>query len=182
MAAAQLELTFLVSDGQQMNVSWSVFVQWHWFEEDVLAASLGFVDVNQFEESLAFLKDIWVALFADFAFKFLPIVRCDILAVLFHVSLRLDPVFEALIVDVAYRAGALACQDQRILIWLLSASAKAALYGLFTIFTNKNNKSISFSYEILSCFQMEIYSILRSDTYAKSLDVFTDCASLSSWL
>ena len=74
-----------------------------------MAVGLRLVNVNQLKESLAFLKDIWIALFADFAFKFLPIVRSDILAILFDVSLSLDPVFEALIVDIADGAGALAC-------------------------------------------------------------------------
>ena len=46
---------------------------------------------------------------ADFAFKFFPIVRSDIFAVLFDVSLSLDPVFEAFIVDIADGAGTLAC-------------------------------------------------------------------------
>ena len=151
MASAQLEVTFLVSDRQHMDVSRSVFVQWHGLEEDILAFGLRLVYINQFEESLAFLKDIWVALLADFAFKFLPVVRCDVLAVLFDVPLSLDPVLEALVVDIADGASALACQDQRVLIRLLCAPAKAALHGLFTIFTDRKQMKVqlnSFSYEI----------------------------------
>ena len=58
-------------------------------------------------------------MFANLAFKFLPVVGCDVLTILLHVSLRLDPVLEAFEVDVADGARALAGQDERVGLILL---------------------------------------------------------------
>ena len=52
---------------------------------------LGLIDVDQFEKILAFLKDVGVALLADFAFKLLPIVRGHILTVFLLLALCFDP-------------------------------------------------------------------------------------------
>jgi hypothetical protein len=50
-------------------------------------------------------------LLADFAFKFLPVVGSDVLSVLLYMALRLEPALEAVVVDVANGAGALACKN-----------------------------------------------------------------------
>ena len=72
-----------------MDVSGGVLVQRHRLEQDVLAARLRFVDVDQFEQSLALLEYVGIRLLADLAFKFLPVVTSDVLTVLLDMSLSL---------------------------------------------------------------------------------------------
>lgn len=117
-----------------MDVPRSVFIERHGLKEDVLAAGLGLVYINEFEEALPLFENVRVALLAYFTFKFLPVVRCDVLTVLLDVTLRLDPVLEALKVDESYTAAALAGEDERVLLWLLfRAPAEPALYCLLSI-------------------------------------------------
>lgn len=92
-----------------------------------MASRLRLVDIDEFEQLLAFLKDIGVALLANLAFKFLPVVRGDILTVLFRVPLSFDPVLEASVVDVAYRPRTLASQDKRVLFRLRCVPAEPTL-------------------------------------------------------
>jgi len=91
-----------------MDVSRSILIQRHRLEKNILATGFRLVYINKFEKSLPFLKDIGVALLADFTFKFLPIVRGDVLSVLFYVSLGLNPILKAFIVDITDRTCALA--------------------------------------------------------------------------
>ena len=58
-----------------------------------------FFDVNKFEKLVVPLKNVRVTLLTDFALKLLPVVAGHGLAVHFGVSLRLDPVLQALKVD-----------------------------------------------------------------------------------
>ena len=76
-----------------------------------MAAWLRLINIDQFEELLAFLKYVRVGLLADFTFKFLPVVRGDILSVLFHMSLCFKPILEATVVDIADSASTLAGQN-----------------------------------------------------------------------
>ena len=76
------------------------------------------------------LKGIAVALLADFALKLFPVVTSHVLAVHLRVPLALDPVLEALEVDEAHRAAALARQNERVGLLLLGAPAEAAIDGL----------------------------------------------------
>ena len=85
-----------------MDVARSVLVQRHRLKKDVLTASFGLGDIDQFEKRLPLLEDVGVALFADLAFKFLPVIGSNVLAVFFDVTLSLDPVLQALEVDEAY--------------------------------------------------------------------------------
>lgn len=57
-----------------MNIATRILIQRHRFEQNVLAARLGLVYIDQFKEGLAFLKDIRIALLTDLTFKFLPVV------------------------------------------------------------------------------------------------------------
>ena len=76
-----------------------------------MATGFRLVYINKFEKSLSFLKDIWVALLADFTFKLFPIVRGNVLTILLNVSLGLDPILEAFIMNITDRTRALASQD-----------------------------------------------------------------------
>ena len=76
-----------------------------------MAAWFRLVNVNQFEESLTFSEYVWVALLADFTFKFLPVVGSNIFAIFFYMSLRFQPALQAVVVDVADSTGALAGQN-----------------------------------------------------------------------
>ena len=91
-----------------MNVTASVLVKRHRLQQNVLAALLGLLDVNQFEKRLTLLEDVGVALLADLTFKLLPVVARHVLAVLLNVPLRLEPALEALVVDQADSAGTFA--------------------------------------------------------------------------
>ena len=135
VATAQLEFLLLVRDCEQMNVTARVLIKRHGLKQNVLAALLGLLDVDQFEKTLALLEDVRVALLADLAFKFLPVVARDILAVLLDVTLRLEPALEAHVVDVADCAGTLARQDEWVVICLLGAPTEATLNLLFTSIT-----------------------------------------------
>jgi len=85
-----------------MDVARGVFVQRHRLKKDVLAAGFGLGDIDQFEKRLTLLKDVGITLFANLAFKFLPVVGSNVLSVFFDVTLSLDPVLQALEVDEAY--------------------------------------------------------------------------------
>ena len=82
-----------------MNIATRILIQRHRFEQNVLAARLGLVYIDQFKEGLAFLKDIRIALLTDLTFKFLPVIRGDVLSVLFNMLLRGDPTLQTLEVD-----------------------------------------------------------------------------------
>ena len=76
-----------------MDVPGSVLVQRHGFEQNIFSIWLGLSYVDQLEKIVSLFEDVRVALLADFAFEFLPIVAGDILAVVFDVSLSFDPIF-----------------------------------------------------------------------------------------
>lgn len=79
--------------------------------------------------SLAF-EYIRVTLFAQLAFKFLPVVTSDVLAVLLCVLLSVNPTFETLVMDQADRASTFASENQRISIRILRTPAETAVYLL----------------------------------------------------
>ena len=77
---------------------------------------------------------------ADLAFKFLPVVASDVLAVLLDMTLRLQPALQTVVVDVADGSGALACQDERIVVGLFRAPAESALNWVVASITKSNSK------------------------------------------
>jgi len=85
-----------------MDVARGIFVQRHRLEKDVLTAGFGLGDIDQFEKRLTLLENVGVTLFADLAFKFLPIVGSNVLSVFLDVTLSFDPVLQALEMDEAY--------------------------------------------------------------------------------
>jgi len=87
--SSKFKFRLLVSHCEHMDVSRSVLVERHRLEQDVLAAWLRFVDVDQFEQSLALLEYVGIGLLADFAFEFLPVVTSDVFTVLLDMSLSL---------------------------------------------------------------------------------------------
>jgi len=111
-----------------MDVSRSIFVEWHRFEQDIVDSDSLLLHINQFEEFIAVFEYVRVALLTDLTFKFLPVVTGHVLSVLLHVFLRGDPTFQTLEVDQSYRPTALARQNQRIFRFLVSAPTKSTLY------------------------------------------------------
>lgn len=82
-----------------MDVSRSIFVEWHRFEQDVVDSGSLLLHINQLEEFLIVFEYVRVALLTDLTFKFLPVVRGHVLSVLFHVLLSRDPTLQTLEVD-----------------------------------------------------------------------------------
>jgi len=76
-------------------------------------------------------KNVGVTLFAQLAFKLLPVIASHVLPVLFSVLLRINPRLEALVVDQTDGASTFAGEDKRIGIRLLRTPAKTAVYLLF---------------------------------------------------
>lgn len=126
-----------------MDVARRVLVQRHGLEQDELAVRLRLRNIYQFEKGLSFLEDIGVALLADLAFKFFPVVRSDVFTVLLHVPLRLEPVLETCVVDVADCAGAFTCQNKRIVLAFLSAPAESTLDRFLTSFPAQKDRVVS---------------------------------------
>ena len=99
MASTELEFGLLVCYSQHVDVSRCVLVQRHRLQKDVFLIGLGLIDVDQFEKILALLENVGVALLADLAFEFLPVVRGYIFTVFLLLALCFDPRLEAFEVD-----------------------------------------------------------------------------------
>ena len=101
-----------------MNVSWCIFVQWHWLKQNVVwrCCTCNLIDqINNFVDYLANLECVWVHLLADFTFKSLPVERSHVLICRtwrFFLLLCKNPRFEALEVDQTNRTFALTGNDQ----------------------------------------------------------------------
>jgi len=85
-----------------MDVSRSIFVERHRLKQDIVDTRCLLLHINEFEEFAIVFEYVWVALLTDLTFKFLPVVRGNVLAVLLHVFLRGDPTLQTLEVDQAY--------------------------------------------------------------------------------
>ena len=70
-----------------MDVSGRVLVERHRLKENVLGVGFGLRDVDQLEEVVSLLEYVRVALLADLAFEFLPVVRGDVLTVFLLLAL-----------------------------------------------------------------------------------------------
>lgn len=108
MAATELEFGLLVCYCEHVDVSRCVLIQRHRLQKDVFLIGLGLIDVDQFEKILALLENVGVALLADLAFEFLPVVRGYIFTVFLLLALCFDPRLEAFEVNESDRASALA--------------------------------------------------------------------------
>jgi hypothetical protein len=116
-----------------MDIAGVVFVKRHRLKQNVVAVVaidvLG--DVNYFMDGVSDLEGVWVHLLADFALKTLPVEASHVgLGAVLRsllLLLRLQPVFQALEVDEADRAFALAGDDKRVFGRLLGGPADAAL-------------------------------------------------------
>lgn len=76
VASSELELVLVGCYSKQMNVSGSVFVKRHGFKQDIVCTtSLDYFlsQVNDLEDSALDLKGVWIHVFADLAFKSLPV-------------------------------------------------------------------------------------------------------------
>ena len=133
MTSAELEIRFFVCHSEHVDVTRGVLVKRHRLKQDVLAIWLGLVDIDEFEERLTLSEDIGIALLADLAFKFLPVVGRDILTVLLHVPLRLEPALQAIVVDVADRACTLTRKDEWVVISLFCAPTESALHRILAL-------------------------------------------------
>ena len=92
VTSTQLELSLLVGNSQQMDVSRGVFVQRHRLKQDVVVSSLrcDFVgQINNLVDSLLDLESIWVHLLTNFALESLPVEGSDVLLALVHLLLLL---------------------------------------------------------------------------------------------
>ena len=132
MAAAELEIRFFVGHGEHVDIARGVLVKRHRLKQDVLAIWLRLVDINEFEERLTLSEDVGIALLADLAFKFLPVVGRDVLTILLHVPLSLEPALQAIVMDVADRAGALTSEDKWVVLSLFCAPTEPTLHGILT--------------------------------------------------
>jgi hypothetical protein len=58
-----------------MDVSGSIFVQWHRLKQDVVGGSLGcnFFKINNFVDFLVYFECVRIHLFTNFTFESLPI-------------------------------------------------------------------------------------------------------------
>ena len=133
VATAKLELGLLWCHRQQMHITGVVLVKRHGLEQNVVVVVVVNVlgDVHNLVDVLLDLERVWVHLLADFALEALPVEASHIAlsAVLrsFLLLLRLQPVLQALEVDEADRALALACNNQWVVLRLLGRPADAAL-------------------------------------------------------
>ena len=164
-----------------MDVPGSVLVQRHGFEQNIFSIWLGLSYVDQLEKIVSLFENVRVALLADFAFEFLPIVAGDILAVVFDVSLSFDPIFQALEVNKTYRASALTCKDEGIALIFFAAPAKSALHLFFGAKRTKAKRGSRVSRSNNKCNARHTPGLIDF-THSKSLAVFTVWASFSSWL
>lgn len=114
-----------------MDIATGILIQWHRLQQNELSAFSRLLYLNESVEVALAFENVGVTLFAQLAFKLLPVVASHVLPVLFSVLLRVDPRLEALVVDQADRASTFAGEDQRIGIGLLWTPAKTAVYLLF---------------------------------------------------
>ena len=101
-------------------------------------------NINNLVDSVIDLKGVWIHLFADLTFKLLPVEASYICDWDFLLFLQLQPLLEAVEVNEAYGARALARHNQRILGVRLTSPADAALILLL----------LSAIVEILECFDV----------------------------
>ena len=99
-----------------MDIATGILIQWHRLQQNELSAFSRLLYLNESVEVALAFENVGVTLFAQLAFKLLPVVARDILPVLLGVTLGLDPVLQALEVDQTDRAATLACQNQRVLV------------------------------------------------------------------
>ena len=107
VAATQLKLRLLRSDGEQVHISRVVLVEGHGLEQNVVVVvaidMLG--HVHNLIDGLLDLKSVWVHLLADLALKPLPVetahIRQGTLLWHFLLLLSLQPVLQALEVNQA---------------------------------------------------------------------------------
>ena len=106
------------------------FLQSQTFEHDIVGGRL--LDIDKGVLSIVGFEDVWVDLVTDFASKGPPIDglarMCPILALL-----RLQPVLEADVVDVADTSTALANGEERVLNDVVAVPAESA-EGFFIFF------------------------------------------------
>ena len=76
-----------------MDIARGVFVQRHRFKKNELAVFTWILDVDQLEEVVVALENVWVTLLADLALELFPVVARYIFTILFYVPLRLYPIF-----------------------------------------------------------------------------------------
>lgn len=74
VASSEFEIRFLICHSKHMDVTRCILVEWHRLKQDVLATGLRLINIDEFEERLAFSEDVRIALLANLAFKFLPVV------------------------------------------------------------------------------------------------------------
>ena len=84
-------------------------------------------NINYLVDRAVDLKGVWIHLFADLALEILPVKAANVGNGDLLLLLRLQPLLETLEVDEAYRAGALAGHDERILRVGVAAPAEAAM-------------------------------------------------------
>ena len=133
MASTQLELGLLWSHSQQMDVSGSVFVEWHGLQENVVTVSLrcDFISlIDDFVDGLTNFESVWIHLLANFAFESLPVERPNVLILStgwFFLLLSENPTLEAIEVDQTHSTLAFACNDKWIGRVILVSPADSAL-------------------------------------------------------
>jgi len=122
-----------------MDISGSVLVQGHRFEQNVVTSCVlgNFrMQIDNLVDLFTNLKRVWVHLFADLTLEALPVVGADV-----HVcgtwSLELllseNPVFEALEVNYANRTFAFTGENQWIMVIIFGAPADSALHVILVL-------------------------------------------------
>jgi len=114
VTSSQLEHFLFCIGHNQMNHSWWVFFKGKGLEQEEVSIRWQILlYIYQPVWDVVGSEDIRVWLFADFALKLLPGVRYEIL-LFFFCHFLLEPVFEALIMDISHWSIALATIEKRV--------------------------------------------------------------------
>ena len=175
MSTTHLELSMVAIWHHNVNHSTRILFEGERFEPEEVFL---FWDINV-DQSVADpirLEDIWVRRLADLALELLPHVR-DLVRLLFDLHLLLQPVFEAIIMDIAHGTITFTGVQQRISAGLLSTPANLTLnLAVVAIYHSAVDLNILLSIELI----LTLISIIVVLSFALNL-LLRRAVSLFDW-
>lgn len=137
MSTPELELWLLWSHSQKMNISRSILVKGHRFQENIVVVVVHLLrEIDNLVDGPLDLEGVGVHLLANLAFETLPIEWANVLVLSvwwFFLFLSKNPILQALEMNQTDGTFAFACNNQWIVWVLLRWPANSALNLIFGV-------------------------------------------------